>query len=230
MHKCCSHLSLLSTKKETYLVHQYILNDGWQCKDLHNSRYSFVCLDWGKKEKREIHTFFSKLGSSLSVYIHAHSKHTCTHTPISIQQHRVIELVWLEKTFMIIESKHLKAQYSMNLKGWEERTWSRGVKLSVPSVVNWKLNQSYLKGVLLSSVLTILYLLFLCINDKLQTTTAPEKVLKHTGSIGVVLINISSLSERIPPSFRLSVFKCAYLWKQTYHCSFYHQINTWRIS
>jgi len=49
-----------------------------------------------------------------------------------------------------------------------------------------------------SSGFTTLYFLFSSISNKLQV--APEKVLKHTGGMGLMLINANSLPEGTPPS------------------------------
>lgn len=83
------------------------------------------------KKKRGM--FFSKSGSYLGIhtyklviYMYIH-----TYTYIYTQQQKVAS-----------DPFNCQAGHSVNPKGWEERTWSRNVKLSVHAMINWKSNQS----------------------------------------------------------------------------------------
>lgn len=197
-------------------------------KSLHDTGYNFLFLVFFWKRKC---IFFSKLESyfCISTFILVIYVHTGTHihTCMQIQQHEVASDLF-----------NSQPGHSVNLKGLEEGTWYRNVKFSIHGMVDWQSNESNLTFFLFLSLFRMntecfqmfllehqmpgnavvfcfhhfIYLLFHSTNGKQQL--APEKVLKHVESIGAMLINVNSLPKGIPPSS--SVFKCVYLWKQTY--------------
>lgn len=164
-------------------------------------------------------------------YIYTGSLHTCTKTHIRIKQYEVATNLF-----------SFQAGHSVNQKGWEERTWSRGVKLAVCAVTNWKSNENNLTSsphhscskqlVKMNTECLKMSLLkyqmpgnavVFCFHHfipsvhwyKWQTATGTWESVKTHWKIGVMLINANSLLKEY--HFNLDhLFSNVYICENTY--------------